>query len=161
MTFDQAVAFVLFHEGEWNRRPDEPGGLTRYGISRKAHPTVDLDALTLEGARAIYLADYWTPAGCPLLPAPLRLPMFDAAVQHSVRTAVKFLQQAVGATPDGIMGPHTLAAADREPWADTLVDFMARRFKLYALAPGQAVNGYGWGRRMFACQRAVYEGEQP
>lgn len=157
MTFDQAAAFVLVAEGEWNRNPGDAGGPTRWGISAKAHPGVDLEALTPEGARAIYHAEYWTPAGCDALPAPLRLPLFDGAVQHGVRVAVKLLQQSVGATPDGIMGPETRAACARADWREVLVDYLARRARLYAVQPGYSTFGFGWLRRIFTVHRVVYD----
>jgi lysozyme family protein len=159
MTFEQAVAFVFTAEGEWNRRPDDPGGETRFGISAKAHPGVDLDRLTREAAAAIYRTEYWDRLECEALPAPLRLPVFDGAVQHGPRVAVKLLQQSVGATPDGVMGPETRAACVRAAWPEVLVDYLARRARLYAIQPGYTAFGFGWLRRVLNVQRAVYDAQ--
>lgn len=159
MTFDQAVAFVLTAEGEWNRNPADPGGATRWGISSAAHPGVDLDRLTPADAAAIYRAEYWGPLGCDALPAPFRLPLFDGAVQHGGRVAVKLLQQSVGATPDGVMGPETRAACARAAWPEVLVDYLARRARLYAVQPGYTAFGFGWLRRVLQVHRAVYEAQ--
>ena len=41
--------------------PDDPGGLTRYGISKTANPDIDVANLTLDQAMAIYKARYWRP----------------------------------------------------------------------------------------------------
>lgn len=157
MTFAQAVAFVLTAEGEWNRNPADPGGATRWGISQAAHPSVDLEHLTREGAAAIYRTEYWDRLDCEALPAALRLPVFDGAVQHGVRVAVKLLQQSVGAQPDGVMGPETRAACARAAWPEVLVDLLARRARLYAVQPGFTVFGFGWMKRIFNVQRAAYD----
>lgn len=159
MTFEQAVAFVLGAEGEWNRHPSDPGGTTHWGISSAAHPGVDLDRLTREGAAAIYRTEYWDRVDCASLPPPLRLPLFDGAVQHGVRVAVKLLQQSVGAAPDGVMGPETRAACARAIWPEVLVDYLARRARLYAVQPGYPAFGFGWMRRCFAVHRAVYDAQ--
>ena len=54
--FDQAVAGLLEREGG---ETTDQGGRTKYGISSKAHPKVDLDKLTKEEAKRIYKRDYW------------------------------------------------------------------------------------------------------
>ena len=54
--FDQAVAGLLEREGG---ETTDQGGRTKYGISSKAHPKVNLDKLTKEEAKQIYKRDYW------------------------------------------------------------------------------------------------------
>src|SRR5207302_958519 len=58
-TFDKAIGTVLEHEGGYSFDPNDPGGETKYGISRKAYPGLDVKALTLDQAKAIYKRDYW------------------------------------------------------------------------------------------------------
>ena len=64
--FDHALSIVLGHEGNdtLTDDPKDPGGLTRWGISQIAHPSVDVRHLTREGAAAIYRAEYWEPLQC-------------------------------------------------------------------------------------------------
>lgn len=159
MTFDEAVEFILVAEGEWNRNPVDPGGATRWGISQAAHPTVNLDTLTRVGAADIYRLEYWNVVGCDRLPEPYRLPVFDGAVQHGIRVAVKLLQQSVGAQPDGIMGPETRGACARADWRPVVAEYLARRVRLYAIQPGFDTFGFGWLRRVFNVHRAVYEAQ--
>jgi len=59
--FQPAVDLVLKHEGGLADNPSDPGGLTNFGISKRAYPNVDIKALTREGAEAIYQRDYWAP----------------------------------------------------------------------------------------------------
>lgn len=158
MTFDEALAFVLEAEGEGGTvDPRDPGGLTRWGISQRAHPDVDVARLSRDEAALLYRTRYWALCQCEALPGPLRLPLLDGAVQHGVGPAVRLLQRALGVRADGIVGPETLRAAAMVPWGDVLVRYLALRERLYAGLPHAAVYGLGWARRLFGLQRRVYE----
>jgi lysozyme family protein len=158
MTFEQAVAFVLEAEGEGGAEdPRDPGGRTRWGISQRAHPDVAVARLSRDEAIRLYHERYWAPCRCAALPGPLRLPLFDGAVQHGVGQAVRLVQRALGVRADGVVGEETLRAAAAAPWGDVLVRYLALRERLYAGLPHAAVYGIGWARRLFACQRRVYE----
>lgn len=106
--FDQAMEHVLRWEGGYVDDPDDPGGETKYGISKRAHPDVDVANLTEDEAKQIYQREYWVPAGCDRISyGPLALAHMDAAVNVGVRKAITFLQLATGAHPDGVFGPRT------------------------------------------------------
>jgi lysozyme family protein len=64
MTFDEAFDVLIGHEGGYVNHPGDPGGETKFGISKRAYPALDIKALTLGQAKAIYRRDYWIPAGC-------------------------------------------------------------------------------------------------
>jgi lysozyme family protein len=82
--FDRAVALVIESEGgaRYTHYAADPGGATKYGISQRAYPALDIAALTEEQAREIYYRDYWTPLGCEFLPWPLCYVLFDTGVLH-------------------------------------------------------------------------------
>jgi len=159
MSFAQAVAFVLRSdiEGEWANDPQDPGGRTRWGISSRAHPDVNLDDLTQDGAAELYWTWYWTPARCEVLPSPLGIAVFDGAVQHGVVRSVKLLQDALGLIRDGIIGPQTLTAATGLPWGDVLIRLLAYRLRFYQGLQHQATYGMGWTIRVLSLQRYIYE----
>ena len=92
MSFDQALKFVLEREGGYVNDPLDPGGETKYGISKKSYPNVDIRHLTPELAAVIYQSDYWAPAGCDDLSPDLALVVFDTAVNCGVKRAVEWLQ---------------------------------------------------------------------
>ena len=112
--FDTAIAHVLAWEGGYNDDPDDPGGETNYGISKRSYPDVDIKLLTLDDAKTIYKRDYWVPAGCEqITDTPLAQFHFDTAVNLGVRRANRMLQIAVGVPRvDGIYGPTTAACVD-------------------------------------------------
>ena len=96
MGFSDAIAFVLDHEGGYVNHPNDPGGETKWGISKKSYPHLDIKALTVEEARSIYHRDYWTKIRGDQVPPPLDLALFDFAVNSGTYRAVRFLRRIVG-----------------------------------------------------------------
>ena len=41
--------------------PSDPGGLTKFGISQKSYPDLNIASLTRDDARDIYYRDFWAP----------------------------------------------------------------------------------------------------
>lgn len=90
--FPRALKFVLAHEGGYSNNPKDPGGETNFGISKRAHPSVDIKALTPGAAGAIYLAEYWVAAGCDQRLYPYDVVTFDTAVNMGVARAVELIE---------------------------------------------------------------------
>ncbi len=74
--------------GGYTNDPADPGGETKWGISKRAHPNEDIKNLTLERATDIYYTEYWRPAGCDSIPFPSNGAVFDTAVNCGVSRAV-------------------------------------------------------------------------
>lgn len=148
MTFKQALEIVLAFEGAMSNDPNDPGGLTKYGISQKAYPDLDIAGLTREQAGLIYLRDYWNACRCDELPWPLRLPVFDAAVNQGQGTAAKILQGLVGVAKDGVIGAKTIAAARQFDSVQLAENYLAERLLVYTHAQGFERFGRGWFRRV-------------
>lgn len=92
MSFAQALKFVLEREGGYVNDSQDPGGETKFGISKRSYPNVDIRNLTPELAGTIYANDYWGPAGCEHLTPGMAVVVFDSAVNVGVRRAVEWLQ---------------------------------------------------------------------
>ena len=152
--FARAIAFVLGQEGEWSDDPEDPGKRTRFGISSRANPAIDLDTLTREQAVAFYRVAYWSKARCDQLPWPLSLVLFDGAVNHGIIPATRFLQTALHVTIDGVLGPETIAAARVAPVSDVLQEYLARRAMLYASLSER--YRHGWFRRLFSLHALAF-----
>lgn len=147
MTFDDAFDQVLGHEGGYVNDPNDPGGETKFGISKRAFPAEDIPNLTEERARFLAKRDYWGPAGCDCLPPPLRYPLFDLAYHSGPRTAIRLLQKAVRETPDGILGPLTLQAVQSAPWERVALRLFGFKLRFQASLPNWPSHGRGWTRR--------------
>lgn len=145
--FDDAVRFVLGIEGGESDDPRDLGGLTKYGISQRAYPHVDIRALTADDAKDIYYRDYWLPVHGDDLPRGVALALFDMAVNSGVDGAVKTAQRSLGLPVDGVIGPNTLAALSsmsREQLALMLADRIVR----ISRGPGWQTYARGWSKRI-------------
>ena len=150
MKFEDALPIILRHEGgaTITDDPRDPGGLTKFGISQRAFPDLDIRSLTEADAAAIYRREYWDRVKCDSLPAHLRLPVFDMAVNMGVSRAITLLQRACGVVQDGLLGPNTIRAAERLP--EALARLCAERALAYTGMRGFDTYGRGWLRRTFS-----------
>lgn len=102
---------VINREGPPSDDPDDAGGFTKWGIAQNRHPELDVLHLTYEQARHLYTTEYLSHPGIDQIPfLPLQTQVFDWGVNSGPATAVKALQGTIHATPDGVVGPETLAA---------------------------------------------------
>jgi lysozyme family protein len=148
--FTRAIERVLAHEGGFVDNPDDPGGKTRWGISQRAYPYLDIDTLTRDQAIVLYRRDAWTPIRGDALPEAVAFQVLDAAVNHGVLRAVGWLQQTLGVRVDGVVGPATrAAAADVDPVA-LIFAYNAARLEFYARLRTFPTFGRGWTRRIAA-----------
>lgn len=148
MTFDEAFERLVGHEGGYVADSRDPGGETKYGISKRSYPGEDIAGLTLDRAKAIYRRDFWGPAACDALPDTVRFDVFDMAVNSGVAAAARMLQACVGETQDGIIGPKTLQAVQSMPAARLVARFNGRRLAFMADLPTWPAFGRGWARRI-------------
>jgi len=155
-SFDQAVAVILRLEGGPSNDPDDAGKRTKFGISERAHPDVDIDALTRERAIEIYRSHYWSPVRGDQLPLPLAFVLFDAAVNQGPDIAARLLQQVLRVEVDGVIGAETVAAA-RRAGAETVIAFLERRLARYeeivVRRPVQLKYLKGWRQRVLRIHR--------
>jgi lysozyme family protein len=85
--FNAAFLLVVGAEGGYVDDPNDPGGETKYGISKREYPSLNISALTIDDAKAIYLRDYWAPLGLDAKPWGTSLLKFDASVNQGLSYA--------------------------------------------------------------------------
>ncbi len=158
-TFLDAVAWVIDIEGGYVNDPDDPGGETKFGISKRQYPHLDILSLTYADAVDIYWRDYWLGARCQDLPDALAVFHFGSHVNHRPARANKILQQGLGVTVDGIVGPQTLRAAHIADQTATLIRCLSYRASFYhLLASNQKRHAgkiRGWLKRLFLLQQHI------
>lgn len=147
ITFEVAVNRVLDHEGGYSFNPHDPGGETKYGISKRSYPNVDIKNLTLDQAKEIYLRDFWEPCAKGLHPA-LMFQVFDAAVNHGIGNAIRMLQRAVNVADDGHWGPVSRSHYASRPKDDVVIRFIAERLDFMRKLSKFNVFGRGWAGRI-------------
>ena len=150
MNFDQAFQKLLGHEGGYTNNPSDPGGATNWGVTqavaRANGYAGDMRDFMPAQAKAIYKRLYWDAVRADELPDSVRFDVFDAAVNSGVGQAVRWLQRAVGAEADGVIGPATIAAAAAEPLAAQ--KFNGYRLMMMADLKTWSVFGRGWAKRI-------------
>lgn len=156
--FNEAIEFVLEQEGDYTFDPNDPGGETKYGFSKKAYPSLDIKNLTREAAIKIYQNDYWQPCKCDDLPRHFAFIVFDSAVNQGPRVAIRLLQIALGVSVDGIIGPKTLAAAASAAPRKirlALAERLAAYSRLMAEKPNLLRYALNWSFRVLSLAKKV------
>ena len=135
----------------------DSGSLTKYGIASASNPSADVKNLTLAGAMDIYYRQYWQLGLCLQITIPITTFHFDSCVNNGVPRAAKMLQQAVGVTQDGQIGPQTLAMVNKQDPRELINKLAAIRIARYHIIvqnnPTQAKFLDGWLSRVTAVQQ--------
>lgn len=121
--FDKAFAHTVGLEGGYVNDPDDKGGETKFGISKRSYPHVDIENLTLEGAKEIYYSDFWNTSRMNLdnFPLEVALELFDTGVNTGMQRERELLQTALNLLNrvetryadlkvDGFIGASTMKA---------------------------------------------------
>ena len=172
--FETALALTLGHEGGWSDHPKDPGGATNMGVTIGTlkrlgidvdgdgdSDLADLRKLRREDVAKVYRAFYWDAVRADLLPAGVDLAVFDFAVNSGPAQAAKMLQRAVGAKPDGDIGPQTLAALAKEDALLIVAAVSEKRLRFLRSLKTWGTFGKGWQRRVEDVQRAALELANP
>lgn len=133
--FDAAVIKTIAHEGgaRYTETPGDAGGATKYGISKRAYPQLDIANLNESQARDIYRADYWNAVhGDQIAAQEVAENLFDTAVNMGTGRALKLAQLALGSKPaDGKMTPELLAALNAAEPDRFVADFTLAKVARY------------------------------
>ena len=174
MNFDQATDRVLGIEGRYVNNPEDPGGETNWGITwPKLNEAIGVGLLpagttikdlTRDQAKVVYKILFWDRGHMDEYDGALAYQTYDAAVNHGIGNAVRFLQRAVGVADDGNIGPITIAAVKAMPVPKALALFIAERLQFWTELSTWPTFGRGWARRAVADIRYAvvdWEEEQP
>jgi lysozyme family protein len=152
--FDIAVEFVLKHEGALSVNPNDPGGTTNWGISQRSYPTLPVEKLTRDDAKAIYKRDFWR--FDPVSSQRVANKLLDLAVNMGPVPAAKLLQESlryfvVGPLiVDGLLGHQTISSIESVQEDPLVEELKARAVVSHAImASRPGMNGFllGWIRR--------------
>lgn len=153
-SFDVAVKVVMQEEGGLSNNPLDPGGQTRFGISHKSFPLVDIATLTLQQAEDIIKENYWR--FDEVNAQEIATKLLDMAVNLGLGTAIRLLQTAltvlgVPTTTDGCWGPNTLATCNGSHSDQLLIELRTQQQHHYVSLVANNPSLYpflkGWLRR--------------
>ena len=154
--FEEALKAILKHEGGYVHHPRDPGGMTNLGVTKKVWEEwvgkpvgeKEMRALTPETVGPMYKKKYWDAVKADDLPDGLDYLMFDFAINAGPGRAIKTMQKAIGSTPDGAIGPKTMAALKAANQGELVAKFSAEKEAFYRSLPTFATFGKGWLRRV-------------
>ena len=142
-------------EGGFVNQPNDPGGMTNLGVTKRAWESwvghsVDeatMRALTPAIVRPFYKQNYWNAVNADLLPSGLDIIVADMAVNAGVRVAATLLQGAVNANRDGVIGPQTIFASEIWEPGHLIDTYSLARVQFYSQLRHFPTFGAGWVRR--------------
>lgn len=136
--FAKCVAFVLQMEGGYVNHPKDPGGETKFGISKRAFPHIDIKRLKIQDAKVIYYKHYWL-FTADQLGWPLNLVVFDTAVNCGGRRAKQWLNES------------------KEDWKKYLEIRRVYYYDIVKRRPSQEVFLNGWLNRINEVKKFIEE----
>jgi lysozyme family protein len=151
---------IVGHEGEFSDNPLDPGNWTggivgqgelkgtKFGISAKTYPDLNIAGLTLPDTVAIYQRDFVRPLKLGRYRDGVAYQLLDFAVNAGPGRAVRRLQRAVGVADDGVVGPVTLAALEALSEGDVIMLLLAERIEFMTYLRNWADASKGWMRRI-------------
>lgn len=157
VSFEPSLGAVLIHEGGFVCNPHDPGGATNQGVTQAVYdnwrssrglPTRTVREIERAEVETIYRDLYWNRVRGDDLPAGVDYAVFDFAFNSGVSRAARFLQQAVGAVPDGAIGPVTLALVKAQPVVPLIDSLCDLRLNFLQSLHTFRFFGRGWTRRV-------------
>ena len=158
--FNHAIEVVLKNEGGYVNHPNDPGGETNFGITKRSYPTIDIKNLTKEQAKEIYKRDWWDRYKYDRIQdRDIATKVFDLSVNMGARQAHRLLQRSINFAEnaslkeDGLIGPLTLHALNIGNPKKIIIslEYVAAKF-YFSLAerrPKSRTFLFGWLRRAY------------
>lgn len=157
LNFVQAISVLLDIEGGYSNRPDDLGGETNYGISKRQYPHLNIPELTTLKAADIYYNDYWRRYRINEVndPEVARI-LLLAFVNLNPESIGLCVQKAInklggGVQQDGIVGSETIKLLNKLSPRRIADNLRLELVKFYLgrvmLNKTQLVNFAGWIRR--------------
>jgi lysozyme family protein len=146
--FSTAFERLMGHEGGYVNNPNDPGGETNWGISKRSYPKLDIRNLTRDSAALIYRNDFWDRIQADSLPFSISFQLFDFAINSGIETAIRYFQRALGVADDGHWGPVSQAAADKASETDMVLLLNAERLEFMTKLSNWSDASRGWSRRI-------------
>ena len=165
---DAKIAFLITtdvnHEGGFQKETNDKGNWTggeigagelkgtKYGISAREFPNLDIKNLTQDQAVQIYIEGYWKTLYSQINSQLVADKLADLGVLFGVGTAIGVLQLTLGITVDHDFGPMTLQAVNETDEVSLLKNYKANMvthaFNIATANPVERGNLTDWARRI-------------
>ena len=138
----------MLHEGGYVNDPNDPGGETKFGISKRSYPSEDIPNMTKDRAKALFRRDFWDKVNGDRLHDGVAWQAADFAYHSGPETAIRYLQRALGVADDGDWGPASQAASEATSETDTIMRLNAERLDFMTRLKNWPHASRGWARRI-------------
>jgi lysozyme family protein len=147
--FEPFINYIIDRwEGDYENNANDRGGETRWGITEKDYPNLNIRTLSKAAAIEIYWTDYWAGSKAFMIAPHLQFMHFGGIVNFGVTGQTKVLQRAAGVDDDGKVGMITIAASYNVS-PETLFEFQKKRYDaIVANDETQRVFYRGWINRI-------------
>ena len=160
--WQKSFDLMLASEGGYVNHPSDPGGMTNLGVTKRVWEEwvgresneKEMRSLTKEMVEPLYKRKFWDACKCDNLPSGIDYLVFDFAVNAGVGRSAKTLQKVVGTTPDGAIGPKTIAAVVATK--DLIEKFSDEKATFYKSLHTFSSFGNGWLNRIAHVKRDAY-----
>lgn len=159
--FEQSFSEIIGLEGGYVFDPSDKGGETKWGISKRFHPYVDIKNLSKEEAKQIYWRDYWNPLCLSVVEDDtIATEIFEQAVNMGRALAAFHVQWSLAlcgieVAVDGFLGQQTAAAINslgqrlKQPFLKCLNGFQFKKYlDIVNNDPSQKKFFVGWLKRV-------------
>jgi len=148
MNFQTCFDRLIGHEGGYTNDPNDPGGETKWGITKRSYPNLIIKDLTRDDAMNIYKQDFWNIIEADLFPEQVAFQIFDFAVNSGFGTAIRYLQRTIKVADDGWWGPISKAAIKKMNETDIIMNLNGERLDFMTRLKNWPTFGKGWARRI-------------
>ena len=162
--FEYCLNETLKWEGGYSNHPSDPGGATQKGVTQARYNEYRNDTgrskrsvrhLEKAELQDIYRKYYWDVVKGDSLPSGVDLAVFDFAVNSGPSRAARYLQNIVGAKPDGKIGPMTIETVEGMHIPFTIKALCDDRLAFVKRLKTWRVFGKGWSRRIKGIKKAA------
>ena len=147
-----AIALTIQNEGGFTDNAADPGGATKYGITQKDMPGVNIADITPAQATAYYMENFWKIHYSEIENQLVANKLFDMGVLFGISTVVQLLQGILKLTPDGVFGPATLAVVNEHDAFSLLAAYktvlVQHAIDIGSERPAERIFVVGWIRRV-------------
>jgi len=144
------IDVVISMEGGYVNDPNDPGGETNFGISKRSYPNLIIAKLTPQDAANIYFSDYYMPLKCRELPNNLAMHVLDHGVNAGLGSASAILSETQKRSEGIVPGGIEFAC----------LFYADRRKRYYRMISGGKMERYlrGWLTRVDRVQDLIESG---
>ncbi len=150
---------VINIEGGYVNDPDDPGGETKYGITKRLATSFGYQKpminMTKDDAKELYRKAFWNGSLASSVMNDAAFNLYLLSIHSGSKQAILILQRAIGVKDDGIAGIETMNAISNASQSLLIEALCYRTLDFYVIISPKTRYKYiqGWRNRLLASRR--------